>query len=71
MNERNRLATVASLRAIFRPHAVAVIGVSRDPSSLGHRVFEAVLRGGFNGSVYAVNPNATEILGHPCYAIRP
>ena len=37
-------ATVASLRAILEPRAVAVIGASRDESNLGRRVFEGFVR---------------------------
>jgi acetyl coenzyme A synthetase (ADP forming)-like protein len=68
INERNRLATVASLQAILAPHSVAVIGVSRDPSNMGRRVYDAIRRYGFVGSVYAVNPNAAEIDGQRCYS---
>ncbi len=67
INERNRLATVASLEAILRPHSVAVIGTSRRPSSIGRRVYDAVRRYGFRGSAYAVNPHADDIDGQPCY----
>lgn len=68
INERNRLATVASLEAILRPHSVAVIGASRRPSSMGRRVYDAVRGYGFRGTAYAVNPHADEIDGQPCYA---
>jgi acetyl coenzyme A synthetase (ADP forming)-like protein len=67
MDERNRLATVQSLRGILEPRNVAVIGVSRRPRHLGRRVFDAIIRGGFTGVVYPVNPSATEIDGRQCY----
>jgi len=53
---------VASLQALFCPAAVAVIGASRDPAAIGHRVF-AALRAGFRGPVYPVNAMANEIDG--------
>jgi acetyl coenzyme A synthetase (ADP forming)-like protein len=64
---RDRIATVASLRPLFRPQAVAVIGASRDPHAVGHRVFEALIRDGFRGPVYPVNPQATDILGRKAF----
>jgi hypothetical protein len=32
---RDRVATAASLRPFFQPRSVAVVGASRDPSSIG------------------------------------
>lgn len=68
MENRHRAATLASLRPILQPSAVAVAGVSRAPGSLGRRIFETLLANGFQGPVYPINPQATEIAGHRCYA---
>ena len=67
-DERERLATIASLLAILKPRSVAVVGASRRDSNLGRRVFESLLASGFHGPVYAVNPSATELHGQRCYA---
>ena len=64
IDERNRAATVASLRPILRPKAVAVIGASRDRSRFGRRVFDAMRQAGFNGPVYPVNSAAESIDGY-------
>ena len=64
-DERDRLATIASLRAILQPAAIAVIGASRDEMNLGRRIFDALLTGSV--PVYPVNPAAADIGGHPCY----
>jgi len=64
--ERDRSAAAASLAPMLEPSAVAVIGASRDPGSLGRRVFDALRAGNFSGPVYPVNPNAAEIDGVPC-----
>jgi len=66
-DERDRLATVASLRPILEPQSIAVIGASRDRRHLGRRVLEALLSGGFRGAVYPVNPNLDEIDSLRCY----
>ncbi len=66
--ERSRLATVASLRSILRPKAVAVVGAARDDTNLGRRVFDSLLASGYRGEVYPVNPSVTELGGRRCYA---
>lgn len=47
-----------SLKPLLTPQSVAVIGASRDPQSIGHRILEALLMGHFHGPVYPVNPKA-------------
>ena len=58
---RDRVATAASLRPFFYPNAVAVVGASRNPASIGTRLLHAVIAAGFHGAVYPVNPEATAI----------
>jgi len=67
-DERRRLATVASLRPMLEPKAVAVIGASRRTGSIGRRVLNAIVSAGFNGAIYPVNPEAAEIAGIKAYA---
>jgi len=55
------------LDAFFNPRAIAVIGASRDPSKIGHRIAKNIIDGGFAGAIYPINPNANEILGLKCY----
>src|SRR4030095_10594574 len=42
----------------FKPASVAVVGASRDPSSIGYRILEALVMNRFQGPVYPVNPKA-------------
>lgn len=65
--ERHRLAAAASLRPMLEPDAVAIVGASRDPDSLGRRVLDAVVAGGFRGAIYPVNPKQADIDGRRCY----
>jgi acetyl coenzyme A synthetase (ADP forming)-like protein len=58
---RDRVATNASLRPFFQPSSVAIVGASRNPDNIGGRILSAILRAGFKGSVYPVNPNATSV----------
>ena len=67
-DRRNALATVASIRPVLEPRAVAVVGASRDAGSIGRRVFEALRASGYPGPIYPINPNATDLDGTRCYA---
>lgn len=67
IDERNRIATVASLQPLLQPRAIVVVGVSRRRENLGRRVFQQLLHGGFTGALYPVNPACAEIEGHRCY----
>jgi acetyl coenzyme A synthetase (ADP forming)-like protein len=49
------------LDAILKPRSIAVIGASRMSNTIGHQIFANLLRYGFTGAVYPVNPNATSI----------
>ncbi len=64
---RERSANVASLRPVFNPRAVAVIGASRRLGTVGRSVLENIKSGGYAGQLYAVNPNARQVGGVPCF----
>ena len=51
----------------FDQRGVGVIGASRDPHKLGYGVVRNLMEYRYRGSIYPVNPVATEILGHTCY----
>jgi len=54
-------AVTASLLPVFYPKSVAVIGASRDEVSIGARLLRNLLRGGFSGTVFPVNPSAPSV----------
>ncbi|PYR70857.1 MAG: GNAT family N-acetyltransferase [Acidobacteria bacterium] len=58
---RDRVFTAASIRWFFKPSSVAVIGASREPSSIGYRILQALVSNRFQGSVYPVNVNAAMV----------
>ena len=55
------------LDAIFSPQSVAVIGASTGPGKVGHDIFANILKGGYRGTLYPVNPNAKSILSVKAY----
>jgi len=58
---------LTDLKPLFSPRAVAVVGASRSPGSIGFHVVRNLLDFGFSGPVYPVNPKAAVILQQPCY----
>jgi acyl-CoA synthetase (NDP forming) len=52
---------------MLEARSVAVVGASVKEGSLGRQMMVELLRGGFEGGVYPVNPGYDEILGHRCY----
>ncbi|MFZ3047724.1 MAG: acetate--CoA ligase family protein [Desulfatirhabdiaceae bacterium] len=55
------------LDAIFSPRSVAVIGASTMPGKVGHDIFENILKGGYTGTLYPVNPTARSVLSVRAY----
>ncbi len=53
--------------ALMAPRSVAVVGASADPSRIGGRPIATMLKAGFQGQIYPVNPNRAEIQGLPAY----
>ena len=56
-----------SLDAVFKPRAVAVIGASRRPSSIGREVIRNLITFEYTGKVFPVNPKADVVASMKCY----
>lgn len=67
MEEREHRAEARSVARLLAPRSVAVIGASRDPATVGHQVLVNLLRGGFQGPVYPVNPAAEHVASVKAY----
>ncbi len=50
------------LDPLFSPKVVAVIGATENKNSVGRTVFQNLGRGGFEGTVYPVNPKRSSVL---------
>ncbi len=55
------------LAPLLHPKSVALVGASERADSLGRTVYENMLAGGYDGTLYAVNPRHRTILGRPAY----
>lgn len=53
---------------LLRPASVAVVGASANPAKVGHSILHNLIRDGFEGEIYPINPKADKILGRPCYS---
>src|SRR5579875_218157 len=60
---RERLANARSIERMLNPRSVAVIGASRTPTKLGAIMVQNLIRGGYSGAIYPVNPAGGEIFG--------
>jgi len=56
------------LAPLFRPRAIAVVGASDDATRLRGRILAQVVKGGFAGRVFPVNPRRSEVQGLPAFA---
>ena len=66
--ERERRADVASLRHIFAPESVAVIGASRRRGTVGRAILDNIRAAGYRGRLSVVNPRVAQIAGEPSLA---
>ena len=55
------------LEHFFNPASVAVVGASQNPAKIGYEILNNIIRYGFSGAVYPINPKAGEILGRKAY----
>ena len=52
---------MVKLDAIFSPLSLALIGASTTPGKVGHDIFVNILKGGYRGTLYPVNPKARSV----------
>jgi acyl-CoA synthetase (NDP forming)/RimJ/RimL family protein N-acetyltransferase len=67
MREREQRAEARSIARLLHPRSVAIVGASNDEGKLGHAVFANLLRMGFDGPLYPVNPDARHVGGVRAY----
>jgi len=64
---RERIATAASVRSFLNPRAIAIVGASRRQDTIGAALLGNLMRCGFKGNLYPVNPSTPEIEGLKAY----
>ena len=64
MSETTRFSGLTPLLA---PRSIAILGASNDPTRIGGRPVAYMKTSGFQGAVYPVNPNRTDVQGLKAY----
>jgi acyl-CoA synthetase (NDP forming)/RimJ/RimL family protein N-acetyltransferase len=65
MEAREHRAEARSMQRLLSPRSIAVIGASRRPGTVGHRLLSDLIAGGFTGRLHVVHPKADAVLGVP------
>ncbi len=55
------------LDPLLRPRSIAVLGATEREGTVGRHTIENLLKGGYEGGLYAINPGRQSVLGVPCY----
>lgn len=55
------------LKTFFNPKSIAVIGVSDNPKKVGYLVVDNLLKQGYMGEIYLVNPKYEKMFDRPVY----
>jgi acetyltransferase len=53
----------SSIKFLFEPRSVAIIGASHQEGKIGNTIFNNILSSGYTGKVYPINPKGGEISG--------
>ncbi|MFX1273475.1 MAG: acetate--CoA ligase family protein [Promethearchaeota archaeon] len=51
----------------FNPKSIAIIGASETPGKVGNTVLNNIIKSGYQGKIFPINPHADKILGHVVY----
>jgi len=65
--EAPRPYVIENLKYALNPSSVAVVGASRRPTKVGYKVIEGLLKWGYRGTIYPINPAAESVLGLTTY----
>jgi acetate---CoA ligase (ADP-forming) len=59
---------MSDLDFLFSPQQVAIIGASASPQKIGYAIVDNIVKSGYTGPVYPVNPREKEIAGLKCHS---
>lgn len=59
---------MSDLNFLFDPKQIAIIGASRSQQKIGFAIVDNIIKSGFKGTIYPVNPREKEIAGLNCYS---
>jgi acyl-CoA synthetase (NDP forming) len=56
------------LERLFNPRSIAIIGASTELGSISGQPLNILIKRGYSGALYPINPKYPELLGKKCYA---
>ena len=56
-----------SIKYLFEPRSIAIIGASQNSSKIGYQVIDNIINSGYKGKIFPVNPKGGIILGQIVY----
>jgi acetate---CoA ligase (ADP-forming) len=65
--ERLDVNSSSSVERLLAPKSIAIVGASEDRAKPGGRLLHYLLKHGYTGRLFPVNPRADEIMGHRSY----
>ncbi|MEK3765426.1 acetate--CoA ligase family protein [Solibacillus sp. FSL K6-4121] len=67
IRDQKEINLLDGLDKMLNPTSVAIVGASEDAKKTGGRLLKYLVENNFEGSVYPVNPKASEIRGYKAY----
>lgn len=55
------------LDGLLTPKSIAIVGASAEPGKIGYTVVDNIIKSGFQGKVFPINPKTEDILGFKAY----
>lgn len=68
MNRARHLSSRSPLHDFLAPRSVAVVGASQDPTKRGYKAMVGLVKQGFRGAIYPINPKVDQVMGAKAYA---
>lgn len=65
---KQRKKQMKDLDFLFSPGQIAVVGASNDPNKIGYAIIDNIIKSGYKGRIYPINPKEKEIAGIKCYS---
>ncbi len=56
-----------AITKLMQPKSIAVVGASATPGKIGYTVIDNLIKGGYKGKIYPINPTASTILNLPVF----
>lgn len=59
--------TITAIDRMLNTRSIAIVGTSHDPTKYGYMTLKTIIKAGYEGEIYPVNPKGGEILGRKVY----